>query len=264
MTDGCVHGAINFDDAAAYERFMGRASRAAGALFLDWVAPATRARWLEVGCGTGAFTQLVSERCRPATIVAVDPSAAQIAFARDRLPDVAFHVAAAEALPWPQASYDFVVSALTINFFSDRVAAVREMRRVSAAGATIAGYVWDFAAQRTPHAPVVRALRHLGVAAPSPPGGEECALAALHSLFARAALTAIEITALDIEVSFPDFAAFWTAQTPSFSPTTRLIARLEAGQRLRLKDMLRAELAIGTDGKIAYAARVHAVKARVP
>jgi len=74
--------AISFDDGAAYERFMGRWSRAVGARFLDWLAPAAQAFWLEAGCGTGAFTQLVSGRCRPATIVAFDPSREQIAYAR--------------------------------------------------------------------------------------------------------------------------------------------------------------------------------------
>src|SRR6185437_9787635 len=94
--------AISFDDGAAYERFMGRWSRAVGARFLDWLAPAAQAHWLEAGCGTGAFTRLVSERCRPATIVAFDPAREQIAYARKRPfnAEIAFHVAAAEAIPF--------------------------------------------------------------------------------------------------------------------------------------------------------------------
>src|SRR6185437_14883778 len=63
--------AIRFDDGAAYECFMGRWSRAAGVLFLDWLAPPTQARWLEIGCGSGAFTALIHERCHPAAIVAL-------------------------------------------------------------------------------------------------------------------------------------------------------------------------------------------------
>ena len=53
----------HFDDAAAYERFMGRWSRAAGSPFLDWLAPPAGARWLEIGCGTGAFTEQVLNTC---------------------------------------------------------------------------------------------------------------------------------------------------------------------------------------------------------
>ena len=50
--------AQSFDDSAAYERFMGRWSRAVGPMFLAWVAPPSGARWLEIGCGTGVFTEV--------------------------------------------------------------------------------------------------------------------------------------------------------------------------------------------------------------
>ena len=51
----------SFDDSAGYERFIGRWGRAAGAIFLEWVAPPADAVWLDVGCGTGLFTELVVE-----------------------------------------------------------------------------------------------------------------------------------------------------------------------------------------------------------
>ena len=54
-----------FDDAAAYETLMGRWSRLAGTIFLDWVAPPKNARWLDVGCGTGVCTHLVVETAWP-------------------------------------------------------------------------------------------------------------------------------------------------------------------------------------------------------
>ena len=57
---------IRFDDGAAYERMMGAWSRLAGGIFLDWIAPRPGLRWVDVGCGNGAFTELVVERCAPA------------------------------------------------------------------------------------------------------------------------------------------------------------------------------------------------------
>ena len=50
---------IRFDDGAAYERMMGAWSRLAGQIFLDWIAPRPGLRWVDVGCGNGAFTELV-------------------------------------------------------------------------------------------------------------------------------------------------------------------------------------------------------------
>lgn len=75
---------IVFDDGATYERYMGRWSRLAGDVFLDWLAPEKGLRWLDVGCGNGAFTEMICERCAPGAIDGVDPSEAQLAFARTR------------------------------------------------------------------------------------------------------------------------------------------------------------------------------------
>jgi len=48
---------IRFDDGAAYERMMGAWSQLVGQVFLDWLAPAMGQRWIDVGCGNGAFTE---------------------------------------------------------------------------------------------------------------------------------------------------------------------------------------------------------------
>ena len=70
---------IRFDDGAGYERMMGTWSRLAGEVFLDWLKPASGLRWIDIGCGNGAFTELVAERCAPAGIHGIDPSEAQLA-----------------------------------------------------------------------------------------------------------------------------------------------------------------------------------------
>jgi ubiquinone/menaquinone biosynthesis C-methylase UbiE len=77
---------IRFDDGTAYERMMGRWSALVGERFLDWIAVPEGARWLDVGCGNGAFTEQIVQRCRPAQVQAFDPSSGQLAYARIRLP----------------------------------------------------------------------------------------------------------------------------------------------------------------------------------
>lgn len=59
---------IRFDDGAAYERMMGTWSRLAGNIFLEWLAPLPGLRWIDVGCGNGAFTAMLTERCAPAEV----------------------------------------------------------------------------------------------------------------------------------------------------------------------------------------------------
>ena len=54
-----------FTDGNAYERLMGRWSRIVGTAFLDWLDAPKNLRWLDVGCGNGAFTEdgFPSMRC---------------------------------------------------------------------------------------------------------------------------------------------------------------------------------------------------------
>ena len=54
-----------FSDGAAYERLMGRWSHRAGDVFLDWIEAPKNLRWLDIGCGTGAFTEQVIRDCAP-------------------------------------------------------------------------------------------------------------------------------------------------------------------------------------------------------
>ena len=75
---------FRYDDAGAYERYMGPWSRSAAEVFFDWLAPPHGLHWIDVGCGNGAVTELLIEHCVPAEVQGLDPSKAQIVFARGR------------------------------------------------------------------------------------------------------------------------------------------------------------------------------------
>jgi ubiquinone/menaquinone biosynthesis C-methylase UbiE len=258
--------AHSFDDSAGYERLMGRWSRAIGAVFLEWVAPRSAAHWLEVGCGTGIFTALVLDTCTPATLIAVDPSQPQIDHAcrQPMALRASFRVADGEALPFPDATFDVVASALVINFIPDRPRALAEMRRVARAGGTVAAYVWDFTMESSPSGPLRRGMRQFGIDVPALPGASDSTIAALASLFERAGFEAIATRSIDATLAYTDFDDFWQAQTPTYSPTTKIIAAMSNGEGTRLMAAVRAGLPVRTDGSIAYSVRANAIKARVP
>ena len=255
---------ITFDDGAAYDRFMGRWSRAVGPIFLEWLAAPKGSRWLDVGCGTGAFTQLVIELCAPGAITAVDPAAAQIDYAR-RQPlarQAEFRVADAVTLPFNDEAFDVVASALVINFIPDRAKALAEMRRVSRSGGIVAGYMWD----RSPHtefsptAPMQRAFAEMGAEAPRIPGAE---LGSLPSLFTAAGFEAIQTRPIEVTQTYRDFDDYWSAQTLPFTPAGKLIANMSDAERAQLRNTLKAILPPGPDGSITYSSRASAIKARV-
>jgi SAM-dependent methyltransferase len=255
-----------FDDAAAYESFMARWSRAAGEIFLDWLAPPVNARWLDVGCGTGVFTQLIVDAASPAAVFAVDPARVQIEHARARPVGhrADFRVADAQALPFPDASFDVVVAALAINFIPDRARGVAEMRRVACCGGVVAGYVWDFEGERSPGSLLRIGLETIGIKVADLPGVAGCGLAALQALFEGAGLSQVATRAIDVTQSFDSFDDLWRAVTPNFGPRGQIVAGLCATQRADLKENLRSSLPPAQGGRIAYCARAHAIKARVP
>jgi ubiquinone/menaquinone biosynthesis C-methylase UbiE len=81
---------IRFDDGLSYERYMGDWSRRAGNIFLDWLSAPPGLKWIDVGCGNGAFTELIVERCAPIEVQGIDPSEGQLAFAQKRPAAICF------------------------------------------------------------------------------------------------------------------------------------------------------------------------------
>lgn len=127
------------------------------ALFRPWgpvlcevarIGPGQRA--LDVGCGTGALTLAVAERVVPGgAVVGLDPNPDMLAAARRKGARVEWRDGRAEALPFADASFDAVVSQFAMMFFDDRVAALREARRVLRPGGRLALAVCD-AVERSP------------------------------------------------------------------------------------------------------------------
>jgi ubiquinone/menaquinone biosynthesis C-methylase UbiE len=94
---------------------MGRWSREIAPRFLHWLDAPAGLDWLEVGCGTGALSAAILERCRPRSLVSIDPSEGFLKKARANVPDgrAEFQLGDAQALKQEAASRDVVVSACT-------------------------------------------------------------------------------------------------------------------------------------------------------
>jgi ubiquinone/menaquinone biosynthesis C-methylase UbiE len=255
---------IRFDDGAAYERMMGTWSRLAGDVFLEWLAPAPGLRWIDVGCGNGAFTELIVERCRPAEVQGIDPSEGQLAFARTRPAGrmANFRQGDALALPFPQAAFDAAVMALVIFFVPDPAKGVAEMMRVVRPGGTVAAYAWDMGGG-FPLEPLRIEMRALGITPLNPPSAAASRMDALKELWAGAGLTAIETREIIVQRTFANFDDFWATSLmgASVGPT---IAALPPGDVELLKTRVRARLPADSAGRIAYQARANAIKGRVP
>ena len=110
---------------------------------LDRVPVSSTDRVLDVGCGTGIVARLVRERIgRETRIEGVDLSPQMIAVARALAPDIVWHEAGAEAMPLADGVFDVALCQQAFQFFPDRPAALREMRRVLAEGGRVAITTW--------------------------------------------------------------------------------------------------------------------------
>jgi len=173
---------------------MGVWSRLAGEIFLAWLSPPPGLRWIDIGCGNGAFTELLVERCSPVEVQGIDPSAGQLAFARTRPASrvAEFRQGDAMALPFSGDRFDAAVMALVLVFVPDPVKGVAEMVRVVGPGGIVATYIWDMVGGGFPLDPILEEMCAMGLAPPRPPRVDASRMEVLRGLWTAAGLEAVE------------------------------------------------------------------------
>lgn len=210
---------MTFEVAAeAYDRFMGRYSQQLSPQLADFAGVRTGQRVLDVGCGPGALTGELVQRVGAGAVSAVDPSEAFVAAAHARYPDVDVQRAAAEQLPFADGTFDAALAQLVVHFMTDPVAGLRELKRVTSAGGTVAACVWDHAGERSPLAVFWQAARDLdpGVQDESDlPGARE---GHLGKLFGEAGLASVEETSFEASRRYERFDDWWEPFTFGVGP----------------------------------------------
>jgi len=251
---------FRFDDGAVYERHMGVWSRLAGDIFLDWLAPKPGLHWIDIGCGSGAFSERIVERCAPAAVQGIDPSEGQLAFARTRSAArfAQFRQGDAMALPFADASFDVAVMALVIFFVPDPVKGLSEMARVLRPGGTMAAYAWDMVGGGFPLEPIFAELRALNIAAPKAPSEDASRMENLRTLWSAAGATDIDMRVIKVHRTFATFDEFWSiAMTASVGT---VIGKMSATDVEGLKSRVRERLPTDAAGRVTGAAHANAIK----
>ena len=265
MTETSRHDAWQAGD--SYDAYMGRWSRLIAPRFLEWLDAPDGLDWLEVGCGTGALSAAILDRCKPKSLISIDPSDGFLNKARANVPDprVVFEVGDAQALALESASRDVVVSALVLNFVPDREKALAEMKRVVRAGGTVAFYVWDY-----PGGGVEFMRAFWTAAAALDPNASDltedkrfpfCTPEGLTDLVKRAGFASSDCTSIEVPTVFKTFDDYWRPFTLGAGPAPGYCVSLDPVKQERLRKRLESDLPRGADGTIPMKARAWAIKA---
>jgi len=249
----------------AYEPYVGRWSRSVAAEFVDWLAVGSDARWLDVGCGTGALTRTILDRASPRQVIGVDASDAFIGFARDSIrdPRVEFRIGDAGALPVDEATLDAAVAGLVLNFVPEPAKALAEMSRAVRPGGIMSVYVWDYAGEMQLMRRFWDAAVALDPAARELDEGRRfpiCDPEALRALFEQAGLRDVQNRAIDVPTVFRDFDDYWSPFLGGQGPAPGYCVSLPEAKREALRQKLHTELAAASDGTIHLMARALAVR----
>lgn len=251
---------IRFDDGASYELMMGRWSLLVGERFLEWIDVPTGARWLDIGCGNGAFTELIVQRCMPSHVQAFDPSPGQLAYARHRLPaaaPVTWAESDAMRLPVSDAASDAAVMALVLFFVPEPAVGVAEMCRAVRTDGVVAAYHWDILGGGFPLADIGAEMLKLGTPPRLPPSVSASTLDASAALWKEAGLQQVRTCQITVQRRFDSFDDYWNSAANS-NALRPMFEAMPADRRALLKPNVRRRLQAGV-GPLSLSARANAV-----
>ncbi len=258
------------DAAELYERYLVPPVTLPWALDLvERVGVEAGERVLDVACGTGAVARVAAERVGDGRrVVGVDVNRAMLRVARTRLPELEWREGSVVALPFADGEFDVVLCQLGLQFFPDRPAALREMRRVLAPGGRFGASVYS-SIERNPAAEALsEALdRHFGEGASRAKRHEHSLAdrAELAGLLATAGFAGVRVETIRREVRFAS-AEEWVRIQFAATPLAALLEGRELSERERLVGLVSADFGerlarLVQNGGLAFPQEVHVAPA---
>jgi ubiquinone/menaquinone biosynthesis C-methylase UbiE len=197
---------------------------------------------LDIACGAGEPSLTIAGLVGPSgSVTSTDAveemvSAAQNQARRRSATNVRFQLCPAESLPFPDSSFDAVVSRLGAMFFPDPPAALREMLRVTKHGAAVSLAVW-YKSDLNPFCYLVNGVisRHVA-STPAPPGAHDAfrfaELGKLADLLRQAGAIDVRDRVLKFAVRAPISAEqFWLMRSETSGTVRDKLAMLSPDER---------------------------------
>ena len=267
MSEPTLQAQINA--ANAYETLL------VPALFGQWalkvadaaqIQPGQRA--LDVACGTGILArELASRMGSGGRVAGIDLSPGMVAVAKHLAPAIEWREGLAESLPFPDQSFDAVVSQFGLMFFTDRRQALREMLRVLAPGGHLVLSVWDSLEYIPALARTVALLEQTvgrraadGLRTPFVLGNRQ----ELAALFPEAGAPSAEITTHHGTAWFPSIRTLVEAELRGWLPMTGVILTEDQIGRVLQEAEHSLSSYVIADGRVTFHLSAHIVTAKKP
>jgi ubiquinone/menaquinone biosynthesis C-methylase UbiE len=231
---------MTFDVAAGmYDGFMGRFSAPLAEVFVEWARLPAEGRALDVGCGTGSLTAVLSRRFGESEVAAVDPSASFVDATAARFPWADVRHGRAEALPFADHVFAATLAELVVHFMTDAAAGAREMVRVTRPGGVVAACVWDIENRRPPHAVFLGAVAaETGLQADPLRMGMR--RGDLVGLLEKAGCREVVEGELTITSEFASFDEWWSSTARPVGPIAAALEALDADGLARVRAATRS------------------------
>jgi len=221
---------------------------------------------LDVACGTGVLAREAVPRVGSTGFVAgVDLDPGMLAVAAELSPTVEWRRAAAESLPYPDGSFDVVVSQFGLMFFSDRRKALGEMLRVLRPEGTLGVAVWERLERSAAYPLEVELLERLAgpraadaLRAPFVLGDRE----KLKSLFESAGVKSIGISTIVGTGRFPSVRSMVEADLRGWLPLMGVVLEEPLIQRIVAEAETALAQYVTPGGRVVFDSPAHIVTGR--
>ena len=230
-------------NATDYAAAFGRATEPFIEPLLDATQVTSETKLLDLACGPGSLAAVAA--IRGADVVGVDISEKMVAVARQRNPDIPFHRAAAEDLPFPDSSFDAVCSGFAMHHFPDPGEAAAEVLRVLRPGGAFSFTIWSGDAGKDSFFNLVSEAveRHGTLNASLPEGPENFALAdrtRCETLLTEAGFEGTQRSEITVDLDLPGPESILDILATTVRMRAIVEAQTEGAQRLIRADLIEA------------------------
>jgi len=225
---------------------------------------------LDVGCGTGAATQYAAKFVEPnGRVAGVDINAGMIEVAKSLSESagapIDWYENSAFELPFEENTFDVALSAQTIQFLDDRVAALEEMQRVLRPRGQLAISVWCEVGHNPYFDALMKAVtNHLG---PETASGLGAAFtlsepSEIEGLLVEAGLQRIEVETCELSLEMPEISKFAANHISATPMSASFFAASESLQNDLVEDIADSLAMYQTETGATVPFRIQVAKAQ--